>query len=144
MEKRKKKDEIVYRTVKETIRITKKDVDEKWIKEVKASRKKDANQAKKEKRHCLRLDIADEDERDEWTASHDDDPFFNLCVETPEEEANRLHYAISKLNEEQQRLIDQIFFKGYSHKQVAEMEGVTRQAIEKRLKKSLAELKSFF
>jgi len=100
----KKKSEIVYKTVEETIVVTEEDVDVKWIQAVNDSMREDANYARKERYHCYRLDIADD--KDEWVASHEHDPFYNLCRETPEEELNRLYYAISQLNEDQQRLID--------------------------------------
>ena len=80
----KKKSEIVYKTVEETIVVTEEDVDVKWIEAVNDSMREDANYARKERYHCYRLDIADD--KDEWVASHEHDPFYNLCRETTEEE----------------------------------------------------------
>ena len=126
----KKKSEIVYKTVEETIVVTEEDVDVKWI------------YARKERYHCYRLDIADD--KDEWVASQEHDPFYNLCRETTEEEIKRLYYAISQLNEDQQRLIDYVYFKGYSMKAFAEIEGVSPVAITYRHKEILKKLKEIF
>ena len=102
----------------------------------------DSNLARKERYHCFRLDIADD--RDEWVASYDDDPFYILCRETPEEELNRLHYAISQLSEDQKRLIDYVYYKGYSLKAFAEIEGVDPSAITRRHQVILKKLKDIF
>ena len=138
----KKKSEIVYKTVEETIVVTEEDVDAKWIDKVNDSMRKDANYARKERYHCYRLDIADD--KDEWVASHEHDPFYNLCRETTEEELNRLRYAISRLTKDQQRLIDYVYFKGYSMKAFAEIEGVSPVAITYRHKEILKKLKEIF
>ena len=87
----KKKSEIVYKTVEETIVVTEEDVDVKWIEAVNDSMREDANYARKERYHCYRLDIADD--KDEWVASQEHDPFYNLCRETTEEELNELATA---------------------------------------------------
>ena len=90
-EEKGKKPEIVYKTVEETIVVTEEDVDVKWIEAVNDSMREDANYARKERYHCYRLDIADD--KDEWVASHEHDPFYNLCRETTEEEIRRLYHA---------------------------------------------------
>ncbi|HCA54311.1 MAG TPA: hypothetical protein DEO95_02330, partial [Ruminococcaceae bacterium] len=84
------------------------------------------------------------DDKDEWVASQEHDPFYNLCRETTEEEIKRLYYAISQLNEDQQRLIDYVYFKGYSMKAFAEIEGVSPVAITYRHKEILKKLKEIF
>ena len=137
-----KKPEIVYKTVEETIVVTEEDVDVKWIQAVNDSMREDANYARKERYHCYRLDIADD--KDEWVASQEHDPFYNLCRETPEEELNRLYYAITQLTEDQQRLIDYVYFKGYSMKSFAEIEEVSPVAITYRHKKKKKKLKEIF
>lgn len=140
--RRKKRERIIYRTVKETIIVTEKDVDEKWIREVNDSMTQESSQARYERRYCYRLDTADD--RDEWVASYRDDPFFNLGRESPEEERRRLYDAISQLTEEQKRLIDNVYFKGYSMREFAEIEGVTTAAITKRHKLILKKLKEIY
>ena len=136
------KPEIIYKTVEGTIIVTNRQVDQKWINMVNDSMRIDSNLARKERYHCFRLDIADD--RDEWVASYDDDPFYNLCRETPEEELNRLHYAISQLSEDQKRLIDYVYYKGYSLKAFAEIEGVDPSAITRRHQVILKKLKDIF
>jgi len=138
----KKKSEIVYKTVEETIVVTEEDVDVKWIQAVNDSMRKDANYARKERYHCYRLDIADD--KDEWVASQEHDPFYNLCRETTEEELNRLRYAISRLTKDQQRLIEYAYYKGYSMKAFAEIEGVSPKAISKRHQTILKKLREIF
>ena len=142
MKKKEDKKEIVYKTVEETLIVTDKDVDVEWIDKVNDSLRKDSNRARKDRCYCYRLDIAND--KDEWVASQEHDPFYNLCRETREEELNRLYYAISQLTEDEQRMIDYEYFKGYSHKRIAEMEGVTRQAIEQRLIKIIKKLQKLF
>lgn len=141
MEKKEKK-QIVYKTVEGTLIVTDDDVDEKWIDKVNDSFRKDSNRARKDRYYCYRLDIAND--KDEWVASQEHDPFYNLCRETPEEERNRLYYAISQLSDAEQRMIDYEYFKGYSHKRIAEMEGVSRQAIEQRLERIIKKLQEIF
>ena len=137
-----KKPEIVYKTVEETIVVTEEDVDVKWIEAVNDSMREDANYARKERYHCYRLDIADD--KDEWVASQEHDPFYNLCRETAEEEINRLYHAISQLNEDQQRLIEYVYYKGYSLKEFADLEDVVPSVITRRHKVILKKLKKFF
>jgi DNA-directed RNA polymerase specialized sigma subunit len=48
------------------------------------------------------------------------------------------------LNEDQQRLIDYVYFKGYSMKAFAEIEGVSPVAITYRHKEILKKLKEIF
>ena len=136
------KSEIVYKTVSGTIIVTNQQVDQKWVNIVNDSMRIDSNLARKERYHCFRLDIADD--RDEWVASHADDPFYNLCRETPEEERNRLRYAISQLSDDQKRLIEYVYYKGYSLKAFAELEGVDPSAITRRHCVILKKLKEIF
>jgi len=142
MGKKENKKQIVYKTAEETLIVTDKDVDVTWIEKVNDSLRKDSSRARKDRRYCYRLDIAND--KDEWVASHENDPFYNLCRETPEEERNRLYHAISQLTEVEQRMIDYEYFKGYSHKRIAEMEGVSRQAVEQRLERIIKKLQEIF
>lgn len=139
---RKRKDVIVYRTVKETIILTEKDVERKWIDIVNNLGRVASNLERKERYYYSRKGKAYEEKK--WMARYERDPFSYLFEETPEEELNRLYYAMGRLPEDQRKLIDLIYFKGYSHKDVAAMEGVSRQAIEKRLKKIMEELRINF
>jgi len=139
---RKRKDVIVYRTVIETIVLTEKDVERKWIDIVNNLGRVASNLERKERYYYSRK--GKDYERQKWMARYERDPFLYLFEETPEEELNRLYYAMGRLPDDQRKLIDLIYFKGYSHKQVAEMEGVSRQAIEKRLKKIMEELRINF
>ena len=114
----------------------------KWTDIVKDEDRKIASQNRKERRHTLHYD--ESMEGGDWLASDKDNPFYTLCRETPEEERNRLNYAISRLTETEQRMIDYEYFKGYSHKRIAEMEGVSRQAIEQRLGRIIKKLQEIF
>lgn len=101
-----------------------------------------SNQNRKERRHTLHYD--ESYEYGDWLASDKDNPFYNLCRETPEEELNRLRYAIRQLTKDQQRLIDYIYYKGYSMKAFAEIEGVSAMAISKRHQTIIKKLREIF
>ena len=114
----------------------------KWADIVKEEDRKIASQNRKERKHNLHYDPSME--YGDWLASEKDNPFFNLSRETHEEKLNRLRYAIRQLNEDQQRLIEYVYYKGYSFKAFAEMEGVTQAAISYRHKVILKKLKEIF
>lgn len=56
----------------------------------------------------------------------------------------KLHIAISKLQPQQQWLINEIFFKGRTQISIAEELGVGESAIRSRLKKIYEKLKNFY
>lgn len=105
-------------------------------------RRKEDSADRKNRRHCLRLD-SDMD-RGSWNATQKDDPFYNIGVETEEDEMRRLEVAISQLTPAQQKLIDYVYYKGYSMKAFAGVEGVSQQAISKRHKVIINKLKKLF
>ena len=114
----------------------------KWTDIVNEEDRKIANQDRKERKHTVHYDPTME--HGDWLASEKDDPFYNLCRETHEEKLNRLRYAIRQLNEDQQRLIEYVYYKGYSMKAFAEIEGVSPKAISKRHQTILRKLKEIF
>ena len=61
-----------------------------------------------------------------------------------EEEKRELYAAIAKLTPRQKELVEMIYFEEKNQYEVAEILGVSQQAVSKALGKILAELKSFF
>lgn len=114
----------------------------KWADIVKEEDRKIASQNRKERKHNLHYDPSME--YGDWLASEKDNPFFNLCRETHEEKLNRLRYAIRQLNENQQRLIEYVYYKGYSFKAFADMEGVHPSAITRRHQVIIKKLREIF
>ena len=130
---------ISYKTATEEIEI---ETSRKWAEWIDDEDRVISNQNRKERRNTLHYD--ESFEYGDWLASDKDNPFYNLCRETPEEELNRLRYAISRLTKDQQRLIEYVYYKGYSMKAFAEIEGVTPKAISKRHQTILKKLREIF
>ena len=130
---------INYKTATEEIEV---ETTQKWAEWVVGEDRIISNQNRKERRNTLHYD--ESFEYGDWLASDKDNPFYNLCRETPEEELNRLHYAISRLTKDQQRLIEYVYYKGYSMKAFAEIEGVSPKAISKRHQTILKKLREIF
>ena len=130
---------IKYRTATEDIEV---EVEKEWADYINNEERRNNNLERKERSHCWRKDMFED--REEWIGSHEYDPFYNLCRETKEEKMNRLRYAISKLTDDQQRLIDYVYYKGYSLKAFAAIEGVSPKAISKRHQTILKKLKEIF
>ncbi len=130
---------IKYRTVTEDIEI---EVEEEWADIIRNEERHDDNLNRKERSHCWHKDMFED--KEDWIADHTYDPFYNLCRETWEEKMNRLYYAISQLTEDQQRLIDYVYFQGYSLKAFAAIEGVSPMAISKRHKTIIKKLREIF
>ena len=114
----------------------------KWVDVLEHEDRKIASQNRKERKHNLHYDPSME--YGDWLASEKDNPFFNLCRETHEEKLNRLRYAIRQLSEDQQRLIEYVYYKGYSMKAFAEIEGVSAMAISKRHQTIIKKLREIF
>lgn len=130
---------IIYKTATEKIEV---ETTQKWAERVDNEDRIISNQNRKERRNTLHYD--ESFEYGDWLASDKDNPFYNLCRETPEEELNRLHYAINRLTKDQQRLIEYVYYKGYSMKAFAEIEGVSPKAISKRHQTILKKLREIF
>jgi len=58
-------------------------------------------------------------------------------------ENEELIKCISQLLPKQQELLKKIYFEGFSHTDIAQIEGTSRQAIENRLKKIYEKIKKF-
>ena len=114
----------------------------KWVDVLENEDRKIASQNRKERKHNLHYDP--NMEYGDWLSSEKDNPFYNLCRETHEEKLNRLRYAIRQLSEDQQSLIEYVYYKGYSMKAFAEIEGVSPVAITYRHKEILKKLKEIF
>ena len=114
----------------------------KWVDVLENEDRKITSLNRKERKHNLHYDPSME--YGDWLASEKDNPFYNLCRETYEEKLNRLRYAISKLNEDQQRLIEYVYYKGYSFKAFADLEGVHPSAITRRHQVIIKKLREIF
>ena len=114
----------------------------KWVDVLENEDRKIASQNRKERRHNLHYDP--NMEYGDWLSSEKDNPFYNLCRETHEEKLNRLHYAVSRLTEDQQRLIEYVYYKGYSMKAFAELEGVHPSTVTRWHKELIKKLREIF
>ena len=114
----------------------------KWTDLVRDEDRRIASQNRKERRHTLHYD--ESLEGGEWLASERDNPFYNLCRETHEEKLNRLRYAVSRLTGDQQRLIEYVYYKGYSMKAFAELEGVHPSTVTRWHKEIIKKLREIF
>lgn len=114
----------------------------KWTDIVKEEDRKISSQNRRHRRYTLHYD--ESLEGGEWLASDKDNPFYNLCRETHEEKLNRLRYAISRLTEDQQRLIEYVYYKGYSMKAFAEIEGVHPSTITRWHQEIIKKLREIF
>ena len=111
----------------------------KWVDVLEDEDRKISSQDRKERRHTVHYDVSFE--AGSWLASDKDNPFYNLCRETPEEMKRRLRRAIRQLTEDQQRLIDYIYYRGYSMKAFAEMEGVHPSTVTRHHQEIIKKLK---
>lgn len=66
-----------------------------------------------------------------------EDDFIN------KEKLDKLHFAINELAPKQRWLVEQVFFYNVSISKIAEKEGVSRQAIQNRLKKIYEKMKKY-
>jgi len=130
---------IIYKTATGDIEV---EVSQEWADWVENENRIISNQNRKERRNTLHYD--ESFEYGDWLASDKDNPFYNLCRETPEMELNRLLKAISRLTEDQQKLIEYVYYRGYSLKAFAETEGLTPMAITKRHRLIIKKLKEIF
>ena len=130
---------VKYRTVKGTIAV---EVEEELAEVIKEEERYAGRIEKLEHRHCWNRNMFED--KEDWPGSYEDDPFYNLGRETWEEEVEHLHRAISQLTEEQQKLIDYVYYKGYSFKAFAEIEGVHPSAITRRHQVIIKKLREIF
>ena len=114
----------------------------KWVDVLEHEDRKIASQNRKERKHNLHYDP--NMEYGDWLSSEKDNPFYNLCRETHEEKLNRLRYAIRQLSEDQQRLIEYVYYKGYSMKAFAELEGVHPSTVTRWHKEIIKKLREIF
>jgi RNA polymerase sigma-70 factor (ECF subfamily) len=54
-----------------------------------------------------------------------------------------LHKLLEKLKEEQRTLIDLAYFKGYTHEEIAEIEGLPLGTVKTRIRNALIQLRNF-
>jgi RNA polymerase sigma factor (sigma-70 family) len=54
-----------------------------------------------------------------------------------------LHKLLEKLKEEQRALIDLAYFKGYTHEEIAEIEGLPLGTVKTRIRNALIQLRNF-
>lgn len=72
------------------------------------------------------------------------DPSENIYEKVERSERNReLYRAIALLPSEHQKLLRQVYFEYISQTEIAEKQGVTKSAINKRLSRILARLKKY-
>jgi len=66
----------------------------------------------------------------------------NFQVFQPEPECIGLNKLIEKLKEEQRVLIDLAYFKGYTHEEIAEIEGIPAGTVRTRIRNALMQLRN--
>lgn len=71
--------------------------------------------------------------------------FVSALIESEEhlEELSRLHAAIEQLSERDRRIVRLYYFEGKTHQEIADILGISRQAVQKQSVKILARLKNF-
>ena len=71
----------------------------------------------------------------DWSSSHQ--------VFQPDTAAIGIHKLLEKLKEEQRVLIDLAYFKGYTHEEIAEIEGLPLGTVKTRIRNALLQLRNF-
>ena len=67
----------------------------------------------------------------------------NLQVFQPDSETIGLHKLLEKLKEEQRVLIELAYFKGYTHEERAEIEGLPLGTVKTRIRNALIQLRNY-
>lgn len=112
------------------------DVDEKWFDILTEYDRQEYNNNHTETRRHSTLDNGKDD--GEWLAYEDKNIEALFSEPTLEE---KLKVALSKLSDEQQRIIDALFFQGKTQTEYAKELGVTQGAISQRLSVIIRKLK---
>ena len=133
---------ISYEFVNEKIEIEVSDDWEKIILEL--DRKEESLNKKETRRHCTLSVKGDEGA---WLASTIDEPCKMLTETIKISEQiiveETLKSTVEKLTPKQKILVEEVFYKGMSLKQLADIEGVSRSAITQRYKATIKKLKKF-
>ena len=67
-----------------------------------------------------------------------------LTVEEREERAEKLHSAIARLSERQRFILQEVFLRNQTQKEVARQLKISQQAVSKTLKNAIQNLKKYF
>jgi len=67
----------------------------------------------------------------------------NFQVFQPDTEAIGLHKLLEKLKEEHRVLIELAYFKGYTHEEIAEIEGLPLGTVKTRIRNALIQLRNY-
>ena len=67
----------------------------------------------------------------------------NYHVSQPDTATIGLHKLLEKLKEDQRVLIDLAYFKGYTHEEIAEIEGLPLGTVKTRIRNALIQLRNF-
>ena len=66
-----------------------------------------------------------------------------LSVYQPDTETIGLHKLLEKLKEDQRVLIELAYFKGYTHEEIAEIEGLPLGTVKTRIRNALIQLRNY-
>lgn len=114
------------------------EVDEKWKNIIDELNRKENNNNHKEKRRHLSYDT--NPEAGEWLADEEQDPAYIFEVEI---EKNRIRGAFGKLNDNQKKLVWDIFVEEKGINTVAGENGVDHSAISHRVERIQKKIKKF-
>jgi len=105
-----------------------------------AERKREQNQARSDRRHLSDKDI-DRNDLDDFIADKPAD-FVEEIAKASETET--LRRALDCLTDTQRRRVQMYFFDGFTQEQIAEFEGISRQAVGYSINTTLEKLRIFF
>lgn len=114
------------------------DVDEKWSEILKEMDREEYNSNQKETRRHVQLDVSRD--KSQWLDNNEEPIEDTICrLET----AEALDEAIATLTAKQRDVFMAIQFYGFSIGEVAEVKGISKQAVAKSLAQAKRKLKNF-
>lgn len=114
------------------------DVDEKWLEILREMDREEYNSNQKETRRHVELDISRD--KSQWLDNNEEPIEDTICrLET----AEALDEAIATLTAKQRDVFMAIQFYGFSIGEVAEVKGISKQAVAKSLAQAKRKLKNF-
>lgn len=114
------------------------DIDEKWLEILKEMDREEYNSNQKETRRHIQLDISRD--KSQWLDNNEEPIEDTICrLET----AEALDEAIATLTAKQRDVFMAIQFYGFSIGEVAEVKGISKQAVAKSLAQAKRKLKNF-
>lgn len=115
------------------------EVDDKWGAIITEMDRKESNLARKERRHCVHLDITMDHAKCLGTVENDPQEMYK---ET--ESMRKLRHALEELTPKQRRLVEKLFYEGLTQSEIAKEEHISQSAVAQQWKTILKKLRKFF